>query len=171
MPQLQAVFDNEGGAMKAFAAVALKQLGQSTADAFLGDLLNSPVAEIRLMAATAYKNTTVRGETWEKAVRTLMAGPNELQQVQAAEMLACCDVAAAKSLLGAALGSPNPLLRAEAAKVFESRKELGDPAIARRILGDASERIRLYGDGLALALGRGGTGSLPPLVASRTDPR
>jgi hypothetical protein len=107
-----------------------------------------------VLAARAYQFSTAKTPQWEKAVRALMSGPNEQQRLDAAEMLACCDLVAAKSLLTSALASPNPIMRAGAAKVFESRKELADVAIARRIIGDSLDGVRLYGDGMALTLAK-----------------
>lgn len=159
IPQLQGIFDNDVPAVKMFAAVSLKRLGQSTADTFLAGLLNGQIAELRVIAAGAYQSTSVvaRGPAWDKAVRELMASPNEQHRLQAAEMLACCDVAAARTALRSALSSPNPLLRSGAAKIFEARPELADLAIARGILGDALDPVRLYGAGLAMTLAKTGT--------------
>jgi hypothetical protein len=157
VPQLQNAYDNAGanaGAVKMFSAIALKQLGQTSVDKFVEGLLDSPIAEIRVHAARAYLFSTTKTPQWDKAVRALMNGPNEQQRLDAAEMLACCDVTAAKSLLTSALASPNPILRAGAAKVFESRKELADLTIARRILGDSLDGVRLYGAGIAMTLAK-----------------
>jgi hypothetical protein len=74
--------------------------------------------------------------------------------LQAAELLACCDLVAARGFLTSALSSPNPLLRAGAAKALEARKELASLEIARRLLGDATEVVRIHGAGLALAFAR-----------------
>lgn len=154
-PALQAAFDSGAGAVKMFAAVALKQLGQNSADTFLAGLLNGQIAELRVIAADAYRFSTTKSPQWDKAVRELMSGPNDQHKLQAAEMLTCCDMPAARSLLTSALASPNPLMRAGAAKIFEARKELADPAIARRVMGDAVPGVRAYGSGLALVLAKG----------------
>jgi len=165
VPRLQTAFDNDAPAVKMFAAVALKQLGSSSADTFLSGLLNGQIAELRVIAAGAYKTATSRTVEWNRAVRELLASPNEQHRLQAAEMLACCDAAAARTSLISALASPNPLLRRGAAKILESKRELGDAAVARRILGDTLDPIRIYGAGLAMlyakdpatpARGRGG---------------
>jgi HEAT repeat protein len=156
IPHLQATFEGDVPAVKMFAAVSLKRLGQANVDTFLAGLLNGQIAELRVIAAGAYQSTgpVAKNPTWEKAVRELMASPNEQHRLQAAEMLACCDAVAARTALTSALASANPLLRAGAAKIFEARRELADLTIARRIVGDALDPVRVYGNGLALVLAK-----------------
>jgi HEAT repeat protein len=160
IPQLKNAFDNDVGAVKMFAAVSLKQLGDPSADKFLDTLLNGEIAEIRIIAAGAYRFATTSSPAWKKAVRELMAGPNEVHQLQAAELLASVDVPAARSALTSALASPNPLLRAGAAKILEARPELADPNLARRVLGDSAPAVRIHGAGLVWALAQ--RGKTPP---------
>ena len=158
MPDLQAAVDSAGekdGATKMFAAIALKQLGQSNVDKFVESLLDSPIPQIRVYAARAYLFSTTKTPQWDKAVRALMSGADEQQRLDAAEMLACCDMPAARSLLNSALASPNPIVRQTAGKIFESRKDLADLIVARRLLGDSLDGVRLYGAGIALTLAKG----------------
>jgi hypothetical protein len=152
IPQLKSAYENDVPAVKMFAAVSLRRLGDRTADEFLESLLNGQIAELRVIAAGAYEGSTTRSASWEKAVRALLAGPNELHRVRGAELLACCDPGAARSLLTSALASGNPLLRAAAARSLERRPDLGDAAIARRMLGDSAPTVRIHGAGLALGL-------------------
>jgi len=159
IPQLRAAFDNGNGMSKLYAAVALKRLGQTSADTFLEGLLNGQIAEIQVIAAEAYSNSTTKTPQWDKAVRTLMKSTNELHRLRAAELLACCDRPAARNVLLSALASENPLLRQEAARALDARPELADAVIARRILGDSMEAIRVYGSGMTLALARGSAAS------------
>jgi HEAT repeat protein len=154
IPQLKTAFDNDVAAVKMFAAVALRRLGDTSVDPFLAKILNGPIAELRVIAAGAYASSTSKNPDWDKAVRTLMGGPNEQIRLQAAELLACCDAVAARGFLTSALSSPNPLMRAGAAKALEARKELANLEIARRLLGDATETVRIHGAGLALAFAR-----------------
>ena len=153
IPQLRNSFQkDEAGSVKMFAAIALKQVGDSSADTFLEGLLIKGHPEVQVFAAGAWQFSTSRSPTWDKAARTLLASANDLHRLRAAELLACCDPVAAKSVLTSAMASPNPLLRSGAAGVFESRPELADAAIARRLLGDAVIGVRLHGAGLAHAL-------------------
>jgi HEAT repeat protein len=144
----------DASAVKMFAAIALKRLGDTSADTFLVGLLNGPIAEISMYAAGAWRFSTQKSPQWEKAVRTLMNGSNEQHRLEAAELLACCDQTAARSFLNSAISNPNPLMRAGAAKILEARKELATPEIARRLLGDATEGVRAHGAGLTLALAK-----------------
>ena len=153
IPQLRNSFQNdEAGSVKMFAAISLKQVGDSSADTFLEDLLTKGHPEVQSFAAGAWQFSTSKSPAWDKAARTLLASSNDLHRLRAAELLACCDPVAAKGVLTSALASPNPLLRAGAARVFESRPELADAALARRLLGDAVIGVRLHGAGLAHAL-------------------
>jgi hypothetical protein len=155
IPQLRNAFQNdEAGAVKMFAAVALKQVGDATADSFLEGLLTKGHPEVQVIAAGAWQFSTSRSPAWDKAARTLLSSANDLHRVRAAELLACCDPAAARTVLTSAIGSPNPLLRAAAARVLEARPELSDVPTARRLLGDATLSVRLHGAGLAHALAR-----------------
>jgi len=155
VPDLQKAFKSDIGIVKMNAAVALKRIGDSSADAFLADLLTKPIAQVRETAAGAYLFSTAKGPQWDKAVREMQSDPDELRRLDAAEMLACCDVKAAKVTLTKALASPNPLLRQRAAQIFEARRDqLADTVIARTIVGDSLEAIRVYGDGMTLALAK-----------------
>lgn len=157
VPQLRNAFQNdEAGSVKLFAAVALRQLGDASADTFLEDRLKGQIAELQVIAAGAWQFATSRSPVWEKAVRTLLGSANELHRLKAAELLACCDRVAARNVLTSALASPNPLLRAAAAAALEARPELADLALARRLLGDAAESVRIHGAGLALTISRSG---------------
>jgi HEAT repeat protein len=153
IPQLRNSFQNdEAGSVKMFAAVSLKQAGDSTADSFLEGLLTKGHPEVQVIAAGAWQFSTARSPAWDKAARMLLASANDLHRVRAAELLACCDPTAARTVLTSALASPNPLLRAAAARVLESRPELADAASARQTLGDTAVSVRLHGAGLAHAL-------------------
>jgi HEAT repeat protein len=153
IPQLRNSFQNdEAGSVKMFAAIALKQVGDSSADTFLEGLLTKGHPEVQMFAAGAWQFSTSKSPAWDKAARTLLASPNDLHRLRAAELLASIDPVAAKGVLTSAMASENPLLRAGAARVFESRPELADAAVARRLVGDAAIGVRLHGAGLAHAL-------------------
>jgi tetratricopeptide (TPR) repeat protein len=154
IPQLKTAFNTDAAAVKMFAAVALRRLGDTSVDPFLTNILNGPIAELRIIVAGAYASSTSKNPQWDKAVRTLMGGPNEQIRLQAAELLACCDLVAARGFLTSAIANPNPLMRAGAAKALEARKDLASVEIARKLLGDATESVRIHGAGLALAFAR-----------------
>jgi HEAT repeat protein len=106
VPELRNAYENDqAGAVKMFAAVSLKQLGDTTADSFLEGLLKGQIAEIQVIAAGAWQFATSKSPVWEKAVRTLLASPNDLHRVRAAELLAGVDPAAARNILTSAVAS------------------------------------------------------------------
>jgi hypothetical protein len=154
VPKLTEMFKNDNPAVKLFVAVALKRLGQTTADTFLEGILNGQIDQLKVEAARGWASASTKSPMWEKAVRALMSGPNEQIRLEAAELLACCDPAAARSFLTAALTSPNPLMRSGAAEFIESRKDLATADMPRRLLGDASEAVRTHGAGLTLILAK-----------------
>jgi HEAT repeat protein len=151
LPTLKSMFEKDIPTVKTFAAIALKRLGDRTADAYLADLLTSQVPDVRLMAAAAYPAADSR--IWLPAVRELRNDRNELARVKAAERLACCDVPTARAILFDAFASPNPLMRGEAARVFDETG-LGDARVARRLMGEAIDMLRLRGAGMAVKLAR-----------------
>jgi HEAT repeat protein len=112
-------------------------------------MLKSEVPAARLLAAEAYQGSGA-GE-WLDRVRELARERDELTRVKAAELLACCDAPAARSILDQALSSPNQLLRGEAARVLEAR-HLMDAVLVRRLLGETFPMLRIYGAGAALRL-------------------
>jgi HEAT repeat protein len=144
LPTLKSMFEKDIPTVKTFAAIALKRLGDRTADAYLADLLTSQVPE-------AYPAADSR--IWLPAVRELRNDRNELARVKAAERLACCDVPTARAILFDAFASPNPLMRGEAARVFDETG-LGDARVARRLMGEAIDMLRLRGAGMAVKLAR-----------------
>jgi HEAT repeat protein len=166
VPGLQTMFDTDAPAQKMFAAVALKQLGQTSPDAYLATLLASPVPDLRLIAARAY--LSAKSPQWDTLVRALLSDRNEVNRIHAAEVMACCDKNAARATLVTVLGSANPAVRMEAARVLED-KDLADVGVARRLLGDPFDGVRLHGAGAVLKLlktsaapGRGGVGTVGP---------
>jgi hypothetical protein len=82
-------------------------------------------------------------------VKGLRADRDGLARVRAADVLACCDPATARAILNEALRDPIPPMRVEAARVYELT-ELADAAIARRLLGDSFDHVRLHGAGAVL---------------------
>ena len=149
VPRLEAIFKDDEHIVRMHAAVGLKLLGRSTADLYLVQMLRNETAEVRLIAAEAYQ--AAKATQWVPAVRTVLSDPNELNRLRAAELLACCDPAAARSALSGMMKSDNPFLRGDAARIFET-KGLADAAMARRMLGDAIASVRLHGAGVALTL-------------------
>lgn len=149
VPLLESIFKEDAHVVRMSAAVALKQLGRSTADLYLAQLLKNDMPEVRLVAAEAYQRS--KTTQWVPSIRALLTDRNDLNRLRAAELLACCDPTAARLGLLPALNSPNPFLRAEAARILEA-KGLVDAPMARLLLGDPVGSVRLHGAGAALLL-------------------
>lgn len=147
VPQFQTLFDHGQGIVKLAAGVALTRAGATTADEYVSAALASPTPDIRLIAAEAYLDS--KRTQWIAALQDLRSEPSEIARVRAAELLACCRATTAREMLRDALRSQNPTVRAEAARVLESRG-WADAAIVRRLLGDEFELVRVYGAGAAL---------------------
>ena len=153
IPQLKALFEHDPTAVRFFAAAGLKRLGDASADAVVAQMLASDSPDLRLMAAGAYPPTSGAPAPWVERIKALRNDRNELARVRAAELLACCDSSAARSMLLEALSHQDPSMRVEAARVLEA-KDLADARIARQLLGDSFQQVRLYGAGAVLKLAR-----------------
>jgi hypothetical protein len=135
--------------VRMFAAPALKRLGDTSADAQVAQMLAGDSPEMRLEAALAYPQSS--RAPWVERVKALRADRDGLARVRAAEVLACCDPPTARAILNDALADPMPPMRVEAARVFEL-KDLADAVVARRLLGDSFDHVRLHGAGTVLRL-------------------
>jgi hypothetical protein len=149
IPQLRALMERDVPIVRMFAAPALKRLGDTSADAQVAQMLAGDSPDMRLEAAQAYPQSA--RAPWIERVKALRADRDGLARVRAAEVLACCDPATARAILNDALADPMPPMRVEAARVFELR-DLADAVVARRLLGDSFDHVRLHGAGTVLRL-------------------
>jgi HEAT repeat protein len=149
IPQLQALFETDVATVKITAAVSLRRLGQSSVDEYLDALIRNGVPDVQLIAAQAYVGS--KSTHWIDSLKRLRSDRNEMSRVRAAELLACCDAATARAILIEALGNENPLMRTEAARILE-QTGTADARLARRMLGDEFEHVRIYGAGATMAL-------------------
>jgi HEAT repeat protein len=149
IPKLQALYGSDLPTVKMLAGVALTRLGETTAETAVATLLKSEVPEMRLMAGQALQ--TSRSAEWMPLVKELRNDPNPAHRVRAAEIVACCDPTWSKGILLEALANSMALVRMDAARVLEEY-DLADARSARRMLGDSTEPIRMYGAGAVLRL-------------------
>ena len=147
IPRLQEIFTTDEQIVRLYAATALKRLGQTSANAYLLNILQTGAPEVRLIAAEAYQSAATT--QWIQYVTDLLNDPNEINRLRAAEVIACCNPGMARGPLVSAVGSENPSLRADAARILET-KNLADVRLARRLLGDSADAVRVYGAGAAL---------------------
>lgn len=153
IPQLKALVERDHAIVGMFAAAALKRMGDASGDALVSQMLAGHSPDMRLEAARAYaaaKPSTSRAQ-WIDQVKTLGTDRDPLARVKAAEVLACCDAATSRAILNEALGDPLPPMRVEAARVYELT-DLADATVARRLLGDSWDHVRLHGAGAAVRL-------------------
>jgi HEAT repeat protein len=149
IPKLKAMYETDSPAVKMMVGVALTRLGDPTAEAAVNQLLNSQVPEMRLMAGQALQSS--KSPQWISVVKELRNDPNPLNQIRSAEIVACCDQAWSKGVLAEALANPSVLVRMEAARALEATG-LADARLARKMLGDIADIIRVYGAGSVLTV-------------------
>jgi HEAT repeat protein len=149
IPQLKALVERDHAIVRMYAAPALKRLGDTSADAFVAQMLAGESPEMQLEAAQAYPQSS--RAPWIERVKSLQGHRDPVARVRAAEVLACCDVPTARAILNDALRDPLPPMHIEAARVYEL-KDLADAAVARRLLGDSFDVVRLHGAGVVLRL-------------------
>jgi hypothetical protein len=144
IPKLRVLADSDAGSVKVFASVALARLNDASSDPVVANLLRSEVPEMRLLAGEALQGS--KNKQWMTAVKELRNDRNPVNAVRAAEIIACCDPDWSKGVLIDALTNPMALMRFEAARALD-KTGLVDARTARRMLGDNSQVVRIYGAG------------------------
>jgi HEAT repeat protein len=162
IPDLKALMNDPEA--QSFAAVALARLGDADAEKIVQHMLQSPVFDVRLLAAQAYEG---KGQgPWVQALMPALQDPNGLTRIRAAELLAPVAPEAARPVLAEAANDPNPVVRADVTRVMEKTGLLSptvqqtDPskrlderftlASLRRLLRDADPAVRLHAAGAIL---------------------
>ena len=134
------------------ATVALARLGNAQGQQGVLEMLASPVADIRLMAAEAWDG---KDGPWVAAITPLLTDYNGVVRLRAAALLAPVDPEAAHRTLTEALKDSNPAIRSETAKtlaqVSASGAAAGDAASLRKLLRSQDPWMRLYGAGSILS--------------------
>lgn len=123
------------------AAVALMRLGDESGRPLVDAALKAPLADGRLLAARAYVGRPDTG--WIASLEPLLADPNVLYRVFAAELLMPVRATAALEALSPILADENPVLRAEATRVAALAPSPPLPAL-RAALGDASPWVQFH---------------------------
>jgi hypothetical protein len=147
IPKLRALAGSDQPTVKMLASTALARFGDTSADPVVANLLRSEQPEMRLLAAEALQGS--RNTQWMTPVKELRNDRNPTYAVRAAEIIACCDPEWSKGVLIDALTNPMVVMRLEAARALD-RTGLVDARVARRMLGDSSQIVRIYGAGAAL---------------------
>lgn len=144
--------------VRAWAAVALARMGDRQGEDRVSEMLGSPVADLRLLAAEAYAD---KGNgPWVSTILPLLKDPAGLTRLRAAELLAPVEPEAARLVLTEAAGDANPVVRAEATRIFEepavSLLTPSDWPTLRRWLRDKDAVVRLHTAGALIDLASGG---------------
>jgi HEAT repeat protein len=143
---LQASRNDQDPYVRLRVAVALALAGDQDAISTVTDALASPVGDIRLTAAEAFRDNPTPAS--EAAVRAALSDPNPLTRAHAAGLLA--GSGEGEQTVVGLLNDPNPTVREEAAKTIEQRFT-DDVALIRSMLASDDPWIRLYGSGALLA--------------------
>jgi HEAT repeat protein len=142
--------------IRPWATVALARLGDTEALAAVEQMLASPVADIRLLAAEAYAGKP--SGPWVEALTPLLDDRNGLTRVRAAELLAPAAPERARDTLLQALSDPNPVVRGDVARALDESDLLTGAApgdtlpVLRRMLRDADPSVRLHAAASVLRL-------------------
>lgn len=133
------------------AAAALWRLGARDVRPVLDTALTSFLPEIRLSAAAAWAPET--DGPWRQEIARLLGDPNPTRRIAAARLLRTIDPAAVRRTMGIDMSSlDDPLLRAEAASVFEQVATPADSDTLAGSLEDADATVQIHAAGAVLRL-------------------
>ena len=157
IPELKAMMADPE--VRSYAAVALTRLGDPDGEAVTQELLQSPIMDMRVLAAQAYAG---KPGPWVQALMPALQDPNGLTRIRAAELVAPVAPEAARAVLLEAAKDPNPVVRADVTRVLErtevlsSTEQSADPipgstaearqglATLRRMLRDPDPMTRIH---------------------------
>ena len=156
IPQLRRALDDPDPPVRFVAAAALARLGDQAGAALLTQMENSPVADIRMMAAEVAAPGAPSG-AWVAAATAALQDPDPMARLGAADLLMryAADPAAGKAVLDQALADPNPAMRLVAARALAEIPPavLGTDIVQlRRLLRDTDAQIRIAAAGSLLRL-------------------
>jgi hypothetical protein len=143
---LEAARNDQDPYVRLRVAVALALAGDQQAITIVTNALASPVGDIRLTAAEAFRDNPTPAS--EAAVRAALSDPNPLTRAHAAALLS--DTGEGEQTVVGLLNDANPTVREEAARTIEQRFT-SDVALIRSMLASDDPWIRLYGSGALLA--------------------
>jgi HEAT repeat protein len=159
IPQLQRALQDPEPPVRMMAAVSLARLGDQSGNDVIRNMENSPVADIRLMAAGVAAANNPTG-AWVSTATGALDDPDPGVRLSAAQLLLAhgADRTAAAAALNRALSDPNPALRLLATRaVADTPLEAlaGDIPSLRRLLRDADPRVQILAAGVLLKLAGG----------------
>jgi HEAT repeat protein len=152
---LQALVRDPDPSVRIAATVSLAQLGDTSALTTVDRMLGSDVPDTQIAAARAWSG---RPGPWVPIVRALLDNQDGLTRVEAARAIAPVDPEAARRVLDAALGDPNPVIRYESAQAIDTMLDLpstgGNISALRQRLGDRDAAVRATAASALLKLAR-----------------
>jgi HEAT repeat protein len=159
IPQLRRALQDAEPPVRMMAAVSLARLGDQSGNDLIRNMENSPVADIRLMAAGVSAPNNPTG-AWVSTATGALDDPDPGVRLSAAQLLLAhaADRTAAAAALNRALADPNPALRLLATRaVADTPPEAlaGDIPSLRRLLRDSDPRVQIVAAGVLLKLAGG----------------
>jgi hypothetical protein len=148
VPEIRERLSDDDPRVRSRAALALKRLGDTSANARVEAMLRSAIGSARLDALDADPQSDRRDVA--VAARQLMNDPDPLNRIRGAEVLAKDDPGAARATLAAVAGDADWTTRRLAARALASLDPV-DLTILRRLLDDSAGWVRMYAAGGVLA--------------------
>jgi len=141
--------------VRLWATVSRARGGDDEAMVKVEQMLQSPAPDVQIAASQAWEG---RPGPWVEVLRPLLANPDGVVRLHAAQALAPVDPDSARRVLDAALTDPNPVVRLESASAIDAILErqpyvLDLPSLRQR-LRDRDPHVRLTVAGALLKLAR-----------------
>jgi HEAT repeat protein len=156
VPELRRVMAGANPLRRPAAAAALWRLGKRDVRSALDEALENFLPEVRLSAAAAWAPET--NGPWSGVIRRLLDDPNPARRIAAARLLRTTDPGAVRRTMGVDMRSvEDPVLRSEAASVFELVATAADSSTLAESLEDPDATVQIHAAGAVLRL----TGSAP----------
>ena len=148
IPAIRALLQDDYPPVRSRAVLVLARLGDAGVSEAVARMKESPVGDVRLEVLAS--DRTLSAADRRAAVRAILADPDPLTRVKAAEAIAVEDPEAAMAALVRVTGEADMSARREAARALETLKP-ADLAVCRRLLADPSDWVRVYAAGAVLA--------------------
>ena len=148
IPAIRVLLQDDYPPVRSRAVLALARLGDAEVGEAVARMRESPVGDVRVEALAW--DRTLPAVDRRAAVMAVLADPDPLKRITAAEAIAAEDPEAAKAALVRVTGEADMTARREAARALEALKP-ADLAVCRRLLADPSDWVRVYAAGAVLA--------------------
>ena len=145
--KLREALNDPDGLVRASAAVALARMGDQAGSTIVAQMENSPVTDVRLLAAEASAAEGASG-AWTGTATAALRDPDPLTRLSAAQLLLrhAPESAGALDAVRAGLTETNPAVRHVAAKIMSNAPAQAltlDVGLLKRMLIDSSVDVRV----------------------------